>query len=106
MNKILLIIEREFMTRVKKKSFIVMTLLTPILFAALMVGPSLLASMENTDLTKIAVIDDSKQFEGKIPGTDYIKLEFLSNQSIDNFRKDFENAYSRRRSKGRRRGSN
>lgn len=78
------------MTRVKKKSFIVMTLLTPILFAALMVGPSLLASMESTELTKIAVIDDSKQFEGKIPQTDYIKLEYLVNQSADNFKKDFE----------------
>ncbi len=90
MNKILLIIEREFMSRVKKKSFIIMTLLTPILFAALMVGPSLLARMENTELTKVAVIDESKQFEGKIKETDYIKFNFLSNSSIDEFRKDFE----------------
>jgi len=90
MNKILLIIEREFMSRVKKKSFIIMTLLTPLLFAALMVGPSLLASMENTELTKIAVIDESKYFEGKIKETDYIKFNFLSNSTIDEFRKDFE----------------
>jgi len=34
MNKILLIIQREYLSRVKKKSFIVMTLLTPIIFAA------------------------------------------------------------------------
>ena len=90
MNKILLIIEREFMTRVKKKSFIVMTLLTPILFAALMVGPSLLASMESTELTRIAVIDDSKQFEGKIAETDYIKLNFISNESPEALKKTFK----------------
>ena len=90
MNKLLLIIEREFMSRVKKKSFIIMTLLTPILFSALMVGPSLLANMENTELTKIAVIDESKHFEGKIKETDYIKLNFLNNETADNFRKDFE----------------
>ena len=78
------------MSRVKKKSFIIMTLLTPILFAALMVGPSLLARMENTELTKVAVIDESKQFEGKIKETDYIKFNFLTNNTIDEFRKDFE----------------
>jgi len=90
MNKILLIIEREFMTRVRKKSFIVMTLLTPILFAALMVGPSLLATMESTELTKIAVIDDSKQFEGKIAETDYIKLNFINNESPETLKKSFK----------------
>jgi len=90
MNKILLIIEREFMTRVRKKSFIVMTLLTPILFAALMVGPSLLATMESTELTKIAVIDDSKQFEGKIAETDYIKLNFINNESPEVLKKTFK----------------
>ena len=35
MNKILLIIQREYVTRVRKKSFIVMTLLVPALFAAM-----------------------------------------------------------------------
>ncbi len=90
MNKILLIIEREFMSRVKKKSFIIMTFLTPILFAAIMVGPGLLASMESTDLTNIAVIDNSKHFEGKIKETDYIKFKFLSNETPENFKKNFE----------------
>ena len=90
MNKILLIIEREFMTRVKKKSFIIMTFLTPILFAALMVGPTLLASMENTELTKIAVIDNSKQFEGKIAETDYIKLKYLNDESTESLKKNFK----------------
>ncbi len=40
MSKIGLIIGREYKTRVRKKSFIVMTLLGPILFAALMVAPA------------------------------------------------------------------
>ena len=92
MNKILLVIEREFMSRVRKKSFIILTLLTPILFAALMVGPSLLATMESTELTKIAVIDKSNQFEGKIKETQYIKLNFLQNETVENFKKNFENS--------------
>ena len=42
-SKISIIIAREFAIRVKKKSFILTTLLTPLLFAALMVVPSLIA---------------------------------------------------------------
>ena len=42
-SKISIIIAREFAIRVKKKSFIFTTILTPLLFAALMVVPSLIA---------------------------------------------------------------
>ena len=51
MLKIWLIIQREFLVRVKKKSFIVMTILGPILIAALMIVPIYLAkeSQENTN---------------------------------------------------------
>jgi len=39
MSKISLIIEREYITRVKKKTFIIMTILGPILIAALWIVP-------------------------------------------------------------------
>ena len=42
MNAFLLVARREFLTRVRKKSFLVMTILGPIFFAALMVVPVLL----------------------------------------------------------------
>ena len=38
MDKILLIIQREFLSRVKKKSFLIVTLLVPLLFPAIMGG--------------------------------------------------------------------
>lgn len=44
MNKILLIIEREYLTRVKKKSFIVMTILGPLLMASVMIVPIIISS--------------------------------------------------------------
>ena len=90
MNKIKLIILREYLTRVKKKSFVVMTILGPILFAAMMVVPAWLASMEDTDLKKIAVIDDSGVFYDKIPDTDYLKFEYLENTTI----KEIQNTFS------------
>jgi len=39
MNKIFIIIKREYLSRVKKKSFIIMTILGPLLMAALMIVP-------------------------------------------------------------------
>lgn len=48
MNKILLIIKREYLVRVKKKSFIIMTLLGPLLFAGLMIGAVVVALSDST----------------------------------------------------------
>lgn len=61
MHKIWLIIQREYLVRVRKKSFIVMTLLGPVLLAALMVVPIWLATVSDTTDT-IAVLDESGLF--------------------------------------------
>jgi len=89
MNKIKLIISREYLTRVKKKSFLVMTILGPILFAAMMIVPAWLASREDTEVRHIAVVDSSGIFIDRIEDTDYIKFEYLNDKSIDVVRKDF-----------------
>jgi ABC-2 type transport system permease protein len=48
MNKILLIIKREYLIKVKKKSFLWMTLFGPLLFAAMIIGTVFIASSDNT----------------------------------------------------------
>ena len=58
MNKIKLIIAREYLTRVKKKSFILMTLLGPILMAGLMLVPIWIATKDK-DIQLIEVIDET-----------------------------------------------
>ena len=45
MDKLFLIISREFLIRVKKKSFIFLTLLTPVFFASLMILPTAIMMM-------------------------------------------------------------
>lgn len=55
-NKIGLIITREYTTRVKKKSFIIMTFLGPLLFATLMVGGVLFALNDKTNY-EVLIID-------------------------------------------------
>ena len=61
MNKIILIIKREFLTRVRKKTFIIGTILFPVLYLALIFGTDYIADKTREDL-KIAMIDRSGLF--------------------------------------------
>lgn len=75
MNKIGLIIQREYLTRVRKKSFIVMTILGPVLMAALFIVPIWMA-MNEEDETNILVIDDSFLFNERMADTEKIHFHF------------------------------
>lgn len=75
MNKILLIIKREYLSRVKKKSFIIMTILGPILMAGIMIVPIWLA-MQKPDKQNIEVIDESYVFKGLIPEKKFIHFDY------------------------------
>ncbi|MFK7954268.1 MAG: ABC transporter permease [Ekhidna sp.] len=61
MNKIFLVIQREFMSRVKKKSFLLATILVPLLFPAIIGGMVYLAvqNEKNKELEVIQVLDES-----------------------------------------------
>ncbi len=61
MEKIFLIIRREYLTRVRKKSFVVMTLLGPVLMAALVILPVYLAE-NSTSGENVAVLDETGWF--------------------------------------------
>jgi ABC-2 type transport system permease protein len=97
MSKISLIIEREYLTRIKKKSFIVMTIIGPILFAAMMVLPGWFASMEDTESKNIAVIDQSGKYANRIKDTEFLKFTWLKPQDAQTIAQDYQekgyNAY-------------
>jgi len=76
MSTISLIIKREYLSRVRKKSFIVMTLLGPVLMAAIFVVPVLLASYNHDDIQHIRVIDESRLFSGKLTGSETMLFDF------------------------------
>lgn len=82
--KIGIIIQREYLTRVKKKSFLIITFLTPILFAALMFLPAILmVNSEKLEEKKtIAVCDESSFFKGKFEDTDSNSFTY-PDQDID-----------------------
>ena len=74
MNKILLIIKREYLSRVRKKSFIIMTILGPVLMAGLILAPILLMDSSDEEKKEIWVCDENNLFESQfkdVDGTDY-----------------------------------
>jgi len=73
MNKILLIIQREYLTRVKKKSFIVMTFLGPLLMAGIWIVPFYLSTMTD-DVKIISVLDESGLFLDELNGDESTKF--------------------------------
>jgi ABC-2 type transport system permease protein len=90
MNKIPLIIRREYMTRVRKKSFIIMTLLTPLLFALIFIIPALVMSNKDKDFKKIAVIEDgSDLFKDVIPNTEDTEFDYLSGVRLNDIKNTF-----------------
>lgn len=90
MNKIILIIRREYLTRVKKKSFLIMTLLAPILMAGLILVPALIMSSQGKEEKRIAVVEDgSNFFEGKIKSTQTLKFEYLRDIPLEQLKKNF-----------------
>ncbi len=91
-SKISIIIAREFAIRVKKKSFIFTTLLTPLLFAALMVVPSLIAmySGEEEGL-KVAVVDRSGIVMPYMESDEEVVFEEVTDRTVDELKGDFDN---------------
>jgi ABC-2 type transport system permease protein len=86
MNKIWLIIKREYLTKVKKKSFIIMTFLGPVIFGVLMVGGVLVAGSD-TKVHDVLIIDK----QGWIMEDEIVKPAD-NNVPRDNF-KDEENLH-------------
>lgn len=88
MRKIRIIIVREYLTRIKKKSFIIMSILGPILMAALFIVPAWVANLEDDEVKLIAVVDSSRLFYHILPETEKIHFIYLDKQSLLEAEKD------------------
>lgn len=62
MSKILIIIQREFLTRIQKKSFIILTILMPFIIAAVAVAPLLLASIKDDTQHTVMLVDKTLKY--------------------------------------------
>ena len=73
MDKIWLIIKREYLVRIRKKSFIIMTLLGPLLMLLVMFLPIYLTNQTQTERT-IAISEQDFDLFNKLENTDYINF--------------------------------
>ncbi|MDX9929893.1 MAG: ABC transporter permease [Bacteroidales bacterium] len=93
MSKISVIIQREYLTRVRKKSFIVMTILAPLLMIGIIVVPTVLMTTEGQDYKKIAVVEkDSDLFRSALPSTEDAEFVYLGNVDINDLKSNFSDA--------------
>jgi ABC-2 type transport system permease protein len=96
MKKILLIIEREYLTRVKKKSFIILTILVPVLFIGMfgIIGYLAVNGDELADKKKVEVIDESGMFMNKLKNTGSIVYSYASDNYADAKTKYIKDGYN------------
>ena len=88
MRKIWLIIKREYLVRVRKKAFIVMTIVGPLLMAALMIVPTYLAN-ETQELRTIAIEEDGFEFTNQIEDTDFLHFSKIPTEEATLLKNDF-----------------
>lgn len=75
MSNVSIIIQREFNERVRKKSFIITTLLMPVLMIGLMIAPAMIMKYSGGDEKRIAVIDESGLVAPQLQSDDELAFE-------------------------------
>ncbi|MDP9080130.1 MAG: ABC transporter permease [Bacteroidota bacterium] len=91
MNKVLLIIQREYITRVRKKSFIIMIFVLPCLILGMGAAITFIAkdSDKLSDQQVVKVIDESGLFAGKFKDQPNLKFE-TSTKSLTELKADLK----------------
>ena len=90
MSNFSVILKREYLSRVKKRSFLIITFLGPLFFAALMIAPSLMMMKSDSMEAKktIAVLDETEWFIGKFENTDVNTFVYTNtDENIDTLKK-------------------
>ncbi|HWB25539.1 MAG TPA: ABC transporter permease [Chitinophagaceae bacterium] len=84
MSKISLVIQREYLSRVKNRAFILTTILTPLVFVGFIFGAAIL-SIKGKEKLKIAVVDDNGFFRNNLKSDSDLVFEFPANVDTLNY---------------------
>ena len=85
-----IIISREYMTRVKKKSFLLTTFLVPVLFAAMCILPSVIMFMAKDEGKQVAVVDQSGLVMPYLEDSNAIDYTDYSTEEVEDVKSRFE----------------
>lgn len=84
-----IVIGREYLTRVKKKSFLLITFLGPIFFAAVAVLPTVIMMMTEDKGKKVAVVDESSVVMPSLTDSETVMFTDFSSMSVDSLKTTF-----------------
>ena len=84
-----IVIAREYLTRVRKKSFLLITFLGPVFFAAVAILPTIIMMMTDDGGKNVAVVDRSGIVMDKLSSNDTFVCTDLSGESSDSVRTCF-----------------
>ena len=84
MNKTWLVVKREYLTRVRKKTFILSTLLTPLLFAGV-ITTVIIITIKNVRHEKVAVVDPDGIFKSNLESNKAVTYDFRTDIDTSNF---------------------
>ncbi|MBO5808647.1 MAG: ABC transporter permease [Bacteroidales bacterium] len=89
-KNISIILSREYLTRVKKKSFLLTTFLVPVFFAAMCILPSVIMFMAKDEGKKIAVVDQSGIVMPYFESSEAVTYSDYSGEPVDSMKFRFE----------------
>ena len=92
MGKTSNIFKREFLSRIRSKSFIIMTLLGPLLLAGIVIIPMLIEKYEQNREKQIAIIDESNLLGQTLKDFESYKFTIVVNATVDELSEDFANS--------------
>ena len=93
MGKLKLIIKREFLAKVKNKSFVIMTILSPLMAVGLLSLIIFLNEKNSEEIRTIAFVDESQQFSDAFIDSDALKYIDLTSLGVEEAREKTEEFY-------------
>ncbi len=80
MNHLSLVIKREYLTKIRNKSFIIMTFLSPLIMVGIFALVAYLSQLNNEKVRVIDVLDESGLFAGYLEGNENMSFQMISEQ--------------------------
>ena len=92
MNTITHIFKREFTSRIKNRSFIVMSIVGPLLIAGMLIVPLWLQKMEKNQIRTVAIIDETHILGETIKDFENYRFTIVTEVTVEEIRKGFDNS--------------
>ena len=88
----MLVMQREYLSIVAKKSFIISTLLAPVIMLALVAIPALLMTVNNSDSRLISIIDETGQYSDIFKDNDDYRFRIETDMTPENMKDRYKKA--------------